>query len=213
MLDRLRAHGAALQRVPERATTAGSPPVWPPVCTFPQGTASTLTRSEVRGGGKKPFAQKGTGNARRGSSVSPLFPGGGVIFGPKVRRWWSVVPLAAALPSQAEIEQAAKMVSAGRLCVAATTAATRAPLPKPDPGPCALLLPLGPQPKDWSISMNKKERRLAMATAIQSAAADMIVVESMDGQIADKKTKSLLAALEKVGARTRGTRRVHLRSP
>lgn len=103
-----------------------------------QGTASTLTRSEVRGGGKKPFAQKGTGNARRGSSVSPLFPGGGVIFGPK--------------------------------------------------------------PKDWSISMNKKERRLAMATAIQSAAADMVVVESMDGQIADRKTKTLLAALEKVGA-------------
>ena len=49
-----------------------------------QGTASTLTRSEVRGGGKKPYAQKGTGNARRGSNVSPLFPGGGVIFGPKV---------------------------------------------------------------------------------------------------------------------------------
>lgn len=49
-----------------------------------QGTASTLTRSEVRGGGKKPYAQKGTGNARRGSSVSPLFPGGGVTFGPKV---------------------------------------------------------------------------------------------------------------------------------
>lgn len=51
----------------------------------PQGTASTLTRSEVRGGGKKPYAQKGTGNARRGSSTSPLFPGGGVTFGPKVR--------------------------------------------------------------------------------------------------------------------------------
>lgn len=50
-----------------------------------QGTASTLTRMEVRGGGKKPYAQKGTGNARRGSNVSPLFPGGGVSFGPKVR--------------------------------------------------------------------------------------------------------------------------------
>lgn len=50
-----------------------------------QGTASTLTRTEVRGGGKKPYAQKGTGNARRGSNTSPLFPGGGVSFGPKVR--------------------------------------------------------------------------------------------------------------------------------
>lgn len=51
-----------------------------------QGSASTLTRSDVRGGGKKPYKQKGTGNARRGSSTSPLFPGGGVTFGPKVRR-------------------------------------------------------------------------------------------------------------------------------
>ena len=73
-----------------------------------RGTASTLTKSEVRGGGRKPFKQKGTGNARAGSSRTPLKPGGGVVFGPK--------------------------------------------------------------PKDWSIKMNKKERRLAMATAIQSAA-------------------------------------------
>ncbi|GFR45745.1 hypothetical protein Agub_g7161 [Astrephomene gubernaculifera] len=102
-----------------------------------QGTASTLTRSEVRGGGKKPYSQKGTGNARRGSSVSPLFPGGGVSFGPK--------------------------------------------------------------PKDWTISMNKKERRLAMATALQSAAPDMIVIDSLEGQLEDKKTKSMVSLLERVG--------------
>ncbi|EFJ41763.1 plastid/chloroplast ribosomal protein L4 [Volvox carteri f. nagariensis] len=103
-----------------------------------QGTASTKTRSEVRGGGKKPYAQKGTGNARRGSSVSPLFPGGGVTFGPK--------------------------------------------------------------PKDWKISMNKKEKRLALATALQSAAADMIVVESLDGKLKETKTKEMVALLEKLGA-------------
>lgn len=102
-----------------------------------QGTASTKTRSEVRGGGRKPWRQKGTGRARAGSNRSPLWRGGGVIFGPK--------------------------------------------------------------PRDYSVKMNRKERRLALRTAFQSRVEDIVVVEEFVSQLPRPKTKDLTAALERWG--------------
>ena len=61
-----------------------------------QGTHKTKDRSEVRGGGKKPYRQKGTGNARRGTSRSPVMVGGGNIFGPKPHRYYLDIPKKAA---------------------------------------------------------------------------------------------------------------------
>lgn len=102
-----------------------------------QGTASAKTRAEVKGGGRKPWKQKGTGRARAGSIRSPLWRGGGVIFGPK--------------------------------------------------------------PRDYSTKMNRKERRLALRTAFQSRATEMVVVEDFDTQLTQPKTKELMAALARWG--------------
>lgn len=102
-----------------------------------QGTASTKTRAEVSGGGRKPWRQKGTGRARAGSNRSPLWRGGGVIFGPK--------------------------------------------------------------PRNYNLKMNRKESRLALRTAFQSRAEDLIVVEDFADQLQRPKTKEMVEALIRWG--------------
>jgi len=102
-----------------------------------QGTASTLTRAEVAGGGRKPYKQKGTGRARQGSIRTPLKPGGGVVFGPK--------------------------------------------------------------PRSYELAMNRKERRLALRTALMSRVADIVAVKGFGTELDTPKTKEITAALGRFG--------------
>ena len=78
------------------------------------GTQSTKTRKEVRGGGKKPFNQKGTGGARQGTIRAPHYPGGGIALGPKPRKYDQKTPkkmirlaLYSALSDRAQLERVA----------------------------------------------------------------------------------------------------------
>jgi len=102
-----------------------------------QGTASTLTRAEVRGGGRKPYKQKGTGRARQGSIRTPLRPGGGIVFGPK--------------------------------------------------------------PRTYNLAMNRKERRLALRTALMARIDDVIVVKDFGAALEAPKTREVVDALGRLG--------------
>ena len=103
-----------------------------------QGTQSALTRSEVRGGGRKPWRQKGTGHARQGSIRAPQWTKGGVVFAPK--------------------------------------------------------------PRDYSYTVNKKVRRLAMKSAFSVKAQDndIIVIDSI--KLDEFKTKAIVEMLKAVGS-------------
>ena len=98
------------------------------------GTQSTKTRAEVRGGGAKPFSQKGTGRARQGSSRSPSMSGGGIALGPKPRSYRQHTPkkmvrlaLLSALSDRAADQ-------AGSSCW--TSGPSRRPRPRTPPSPC-----------------------------------------------------------------------------
>jgi len=116
-----------------------------------QGTASTLTRSEVRGGGRKPYKQKGTGRARQGSIRTPLRPGGGIIFGPK--------------------------------------------------------------PRSFNLTMNRKERRLALRTALMARIQDVIVVKDFGKTLKSPKTKEITDALNRLGIEQNSKVLIILSSP
>ncbi len=103
-----------------------------------QGTQSTLTRTEVSGGGKKPWKQKGTGRARQGSTRSPQWTHGGIALGPK--------------------------------------------------------------PRDYRVSLNKKVKRIAMFSALSSKVADNSLIVIDDINATEYKTKAMVSMLAAVGA-------------
>ena len=122
-----------------------------------QGTHATKTRGEVRGGGAKPWRQKGTGRARAGSTRNPLWTGGGTVFGPQPRRYTFKVN---------RKERRAALRSALSLHAGRDSLAVLDPAPfleTPSTGRAAALLADWPQPKGVLVVLTDDEARAALS--------------------------------------------------
>jgi large subunit ribosomal protein L4 len=147
-----------------------------------RGTASTLTRGQVSGGGAKPWRQKGTGRARAGSSRSPLWAGGGTVFGPtprsftfKVNRKARRAALRSALSAHAERESLAVFDASG-FSAPSTRQAADLLLDWGEPAPMLVLL------ADDEAAAHKSFRnlkRVAVMPVEQAGVADVIGAASL----------------------------------
>lgn len=121
-----------------------------------QGTASTKTRAEVRGGGRKPWRQKGTGRARHGSIRSPIWVGGGVTFAPKPRDYRKALPKKA---RRAALRSAlSAKVNEGNLIVL-----DELTLPEPKTKEMATLLSRFPEHRKPLIVLAERDRNVELS--------------------------------------------------
>lgn len=151
------------------------------------GTASTRTRAMVRGGGAKPWRQKGTGRARAGSNRSPLWTGGGTIFGPSPKRWHERVParvrklaFASALSDKAA-DEAVRVVDLEAFDAPKTARLVRA-LATWEAADGKVLLLTGGLDRNLYLSARNVQRltikKFADASALDVISHDVVVVEN-----------------------------------
>jgi large subunit ribosomal protein L4 len=143
-----------------------------------QGNAETKVRKEVRGGGRKPFKQKGTGNARQGSTREPHMRGGGVVFGPHKRSYRQQVPLK--MKRKALCCVLTDRVRSEQLCVLESLELSEAKT-KPMVDLCEKLSPEGRDTllvtaatQDTVVSSGKNIDRLTVRTATDVNALDVL---------------------------------------
>jgi large subunit ribosomal protein L4 len=171
------------------------------------GTASTKTRGEVSGGGAKPWRQKGTGRARAGSSRSPVWTGGGTVFGPSPRRYTVKVnrkARRAALRSVLSLHagrESLAVFDAGSFSEPSTSQAAEALADWGAPAPTLVLL------TDDEVAAGKSFRNLSYAEALpvqDAGVADIVGAASL--LVSEAALQSLVsrAATESAGADSAG---------